>query len=108
MRASHDQESDINTGTSVGMVLMVKRGGGRQGPQLADPSRVKVTIRLPQARMGAKCNRSRFKSEVCAGNTSQEHRLLLAVDLRASTAEGPICGVKLPFCSTMIVFDRDS
>lgn len=36
------------------MVLTVKRGGGRQGPQLADASNVRVTIRCTLARMEAK------------------------------------------------------
>ena len=36
------------------MVLMVKRGGGRQGPQLADASNVRVTIRYLLAWMEAK------------------------------------------------------
>lgn len=36
------------------MVLMVKRGVGRQGPQLADASNVKVTVRYPLARMEVK------------------------------------------------------
>lgn len=33
---------------------MVKHGGGRQGPQLADASNVRVTIRYPLARIEAK------------------------------------------------------
>ena len=36
------------------MVLLVKRGGGRQGPQLADASNVRVTIRYLLAWMQAK------------------------------------------------------